>query len=118
MRIIFKTLLLIAFFVQLPLSALAMYSDLNHPHQHHHTHEADDHSHQHGAELIGASDGSHASNDCTTHHHCGGTHLSALPISGLQSAVISSREVFSALSEAPMTSAEHIRIERPNWATL
>ena len=118
MRAILKTLLLIALLVQLPLSALATYSSLSDSYQHHHSHEAGGHSHQHDAEPTGASDENHALNECTTHHHCGGTHLSALPALSIQSSVITTRHVFDARSETLLASAAHTRIERPNWAIL
>jgi ABC-type Zn2+ transport system substrate-binding protein/surface adhesin len=118
MRAFLRTLLLIALLVQLPLSALAAYSDMSHSHEHQHRHEMGGHSHQHSAEQTTDGDESNASNDCGSHHHCGGTHLTAIPTSRLQTPLSSSRQLFGMSSDAHLPSAAHTRIERPNWATL
>ena len=118
MRAFLNTLLLIALLVQLPFSALAAYSDLDHSHHHQHSHETQEHSHHHDAEPASTTDESQASNFCATQHHCGGTHLSALPALSIHSAVITTRQVFDARSETLLPSAAHTRIERPNWASL
>jgi hypothetical protein len=126
MRVLLKTLLVIALLVQLPLSALAAYSGLNHSHQHSHQHtHAHHHSHAMGGSSVQldvdsktTSDESQASNECVTHNHCGVTHLTALPPSRLQNTLINSRHLFGISSDLFHSSAAHTRIERPNWASL
>ena len=118
MRVIFRTLLLIALLVQMPLSVLAAYSDLGHSHHHHHSHEMEEHSHHHDAQPANSAEDSQASNFCATQHHCSGTHLSALPALSIHSAVITTSQVFDVRSETLLPSAAHTRIERPNWASL
>jgi hypothetical protein len=122
MRALLKIFLVIALLVQLPLSALAAYSDMNHSHQHTHEHH---HGHAMGespdtpaAEPTDASDENQASNECVTHNHCGITHLTALPASRLQHTVIHSRQIFGTCCDILHSSAAHSRIERPNWASL
>jgi hypothetical protein len=118
MRAFLRTLLLVALLVQLPLGALAAYSDMSHSHEHQQSHEVSKHSHQHSAEPMTHGDECHASNDCSSHHHCSGTHLTAIPTSRLQTALSSSRQLFGTSSDRHLSSAAHTRIERPNWAFL
>ncbi len=122
MRAFLKTLLVIALLVQVPLSALAAYSNMLHTHTHSHEHI---HSHVMGepsdtqvVEPMNATDESQTSNECVAHSHCGATHLTALPPSRLQSTVISSRNLFGIRFDILHSSAVHTRIERPNWASL
>jgi hypothetical protein len=122
MRALLRTLLVIALLVQLPMSALAVYSGMNHSHQHthehHHGHAMGELPDTHAAEPTDASDENQAANECVTHSHCGVTHLTALPASRLQHTVIHSRQIFGTSSDILNSSAAHTRIERPNWASL
>jgi hypothetical protein len=118
MRAFLKMLLLVALLVQLPLGALATYSDMSHSHEHQHSHEMGGHFFELSAEQMTDGDKSHTSNDCGSHHHCGGSHLTALSNSRLQTPLSSSRQLFGIGSDTHPSSAAHTRIERPNWATL
>jgi hypothetical protein len=118
MRILWRTLLLIALCVQLPLSALASYADgaqLSHEHAHaadtysHHAHPVSVHDHE------AADDAS----DCTiAHHHCTASHLSLMVQTLTSPFMHSERQSFDLRAEAFSPTHPIPSIERPKWAFI
>jgi hypothetical protein len=118
MRTLWRTLLLIALCVQLPLSALAAYADgaqLTHEHAYsadtssHHAHLVSVHDHEAGNDT----------SDCPiSHHHCTTSHLS-LMVQTLPSVFIhSERQSFDLRAEAFSPTQLIPSIERPKWASV
>jgi hypothetical protein len=120
MRIFWRTLLLIALCVQMPLGALASFADgMSHAQHLEHSQSGDIASHDSHIDNAADHEESSAVADCSgAHHHCSTSHLSLMAQSHPSASTLLIREAFALRTEAFFASVLLPSIERPKWASI
>lgn len=116
MLMFWRTLLLIALCVQMPLSAMASYAT-HEPHDHH-QHSLSAETDPHAAHAVDHNDDDTLADCCATHVHCAAFHLSMMVQMHSMLPLDLHREAFDLLSEVFSPSELLPSIERPKWVSV
>lgn len=118
MRLIWRTLLLVALCVQLPLAALASY-ETHVPHEHHHSHPVGVESHDYHLTPASELEPSGGPTECgSEHQHCAGSHVILLLQTSRTASVDSLSQAFDVCTGPALPTELMPSIERPKWANI